>query len=47
MQRLYFDGVELEDGNATLSAYGIPVSRSTVVQLKWDADDEEYGNNAE
>ena len=37
----------LWDGNATLSAYGIPVSRSTVVQLKWDADDEEYGNNAE
>ena len=47
MQRLYFVGEELIDGDATLSAYGIPVSRSSVLQLKWDVDDEEYDNNAE
>ena len=46
MQRLYFAGEELTDGDATLSANGIPVSRSSVLQLKWDDDDEEYDNNA-
>ena len=47
MQRLYFAGDELTDGHATLSANRIPISRSSVLQLRWDVDDEEYNNNAE